>query len=120
MTDDQLLLIVLMLEEILCHGGARNNQLCLDQQYRAMSLCLSDLLWVRNLLSELNLFTGTMRIWCDNKSVINIANNLVQHERTKHVEIDRFFIKERLDDGTLKLRYVTSRDQVAGCLTKGL
>jgi hypothetical protein len=109
-----------MLEETLCHGGARNNQLCLDQQYRAMSLCLSDLLWVRNLLSELNLFTGTMRIWCDNKSAINIANNLVQHERTKHVEIDRFFIKERLDDGTLKLRYVTSRDQVAGCLTKGL
>jgi hypothetical protein len=34
-----------------------------EAEYRAMSLCLSDILWVRNLLSELNLFTGTMRIW---------------------------------------------------------
>jgi hypothetical protein len=91
-----------------------------EAEYRAMSVCLSDMLWVRNLLSELKLGEGFLKLWCDNKSAINIANNPVQHDRTKHVEIDRFFIKEQLDDGTLKLSHVASREQVADCLTKGL
>jgi len=56
-----------------------------------------------------------MRVWCDNKSAINIAYNPVQHDRTKHVEIDHFFIKEKLDSGIIKLRYVNSGGQVAGC-----
>ena len=34
---------------------------------------------------------------CDNKEACDIAHNLVQHDRTKHVEVDRFFIKEKLD-----------------------
>jgi hypothetical protein len=91
-----------------------------EAEFRAMSVCLSEMLWVKNLLSELRLMKGTLRLWCDNKSAINIANNPVQHDRTKHVEIDRFFIKERLDDGTLRLDFVTSGEQVADCLTKGL
>ena len=82
-----------------------------------MSVCLSEMLWLKNLLSELKL--GEV-YWCYNKAAINIANNSVQHDRTKHVEIDRLFIKERLDDGTLKLSHVASSEQVADCLTKGL
>jgi hypothetical protein len=46
---------------------------------------------------------GTLKLRCDNKSAINVANNLVQHDQAKHVEIDHFFIKEHLYDGTLKL-----------------
>ncbi|WVZ55593.1 hypothetical protein U9M48_006233 [Paspalum notatum var. saurae] len=91
-----------------------------EAEYRAMSVCLSEMLWVKNLLSELKLWKGSLRLWCDNKSAINIANNPVQHDRTKHVEIDRFFIKERLDDGTLKLYHIASVEQLADCLTKGL
>jgi hypothetical protein len=59
-------------------------------------------------------------LWCDNKSAINIANNPVQHDRTKHVEIDRFFIKEKLDDGIIRINHVTSSEQITDCLTKGL
>jgi len=58
-----------------------------------------------------------MRVRCDNKSAISIANNPVQHDRTKHVEIDRFFIKE---NGILELIHVNSGGQIADCLTKGL
>ena len=36
------------------------------------------------------------------------------------MEIDRFFIKEKLDDGIIKISYVTSSEQIADCLTKGL
>lgn len=59
-------------------------------------------------------------LYCDNKAAINIANNPVQHDRTKHVEIDRHFIKEKLDSGVICLPYITSASQVADVLTKGL
>jgi hypothetical protein len=83
-------------------------------------VCFSELLWLKGLLSELKLIRrGPLNLWCD-KSAINIANNPVQHDRTKHVEIDRFFIKEQLDEGTLKLSHVNSRGQIVDFLTKGL
>jgi hypothetical protein len=44
----------------------------------------------------------------------------MQHDRTKHVEIDRFFIKEKLDNGLLELSHVATGEKVADCLTKGL
>jgi len=92
-----------------------------EAEYRAMSLVVCEMLWLRSLLSELKVLRkGPMKIWCDNMSAINIANNPVQHDRTKHVEIDRFFIKEKLDDGSIELRHVNSGSQIADSLTKGL
>ncbi|WVZ83587.1 hypothetical protein U9M48_030719 [Paspalum notatum var. saurae] len=80
-----------------------------EAEYRAMSLVVCEMLWLSSLLSELKVLRkGPMKIWCDNMSAINIENNPVQRDRTKHVEIDRFFIKEKLDDGSIELRHVNS------------
>ena len=86
-----------------------------------MAVGLCEMTWLKNLLAELWLFKGKpLQLWCGNKSAINIANNPVQHDRTKHVEIDRFFIKDQLNSGALLLKYVKSGEQLADCLTKGL
>lgn len=55
---------------------------------------------------------------CDNKSVIDIAHNHVHKDRTKHVKIDRHFIKEKLEDGIISFQFVTSEDQFPDILTK--
>jgi hypothetical protein len=92
-----------------------------EAEYRAMALGVAEMLWLRALLVELKIDQrAQMKLWCDNKSAINIANNPVQHDRTKHIEIDRFFIKEKLNSGLLELGHVSTRDQAANCLTKGL
>jgi hypothetical protein len=84
-----------------------------------MALGVAEMLWLKCLLTDLKLDQGTqMKFWCDNQSAISIANNPVQHDRTKHVEIDRFFIKEKLDNGILGLSYIATGEQVADCLIK--
>jgi hypothetical protein len=92
-----------------------------EAKYRAMALSVAEMIWLRSILVKLKMNQGVqMKLWCDNKSAINIANNPVQHDRTKHLEIDRLFIKEKLNSGLLELGHVATREQVADCLTKGL
>ena len=57
---------------------------------------------------------------CDNKAAIAIANNLVQYDRTKHVGVDRHFIKDHLNQGTIILPFVSSQTQLADVLTKAV
>ncbi|RVW51418.1 Retrovirus-related Pol polyprotein from transposon RE1 [Vitis vinifera] len=61
-----------------------------------------------------------IRLFCDNKAACDIAHNPVQHDHTKHVEVDRFFIKEKLDDKIVKLPKIRSEDQLADILTKAV
>jgi hypothetical protein len=92
-----------------------------EAEYRAMTLSICEMMWLKRLLGELKVLrNGTMRLHCDNVAAINIANNPVLFERTKHVEIDKFFIKEKIDSGVLRLKHINSCNQLADCLTKGL
>ena len=85
----------------------------------AQGVC--ELLWLQKILEELNLSDKeALSLFCDNKAAISIAQNLVQHDRTKHIEIDRHFIKEKLTEGILSLHHVTSDKQLADVFTKGL
>ncbi|XP_074336033.1 secreted RxLR effector protein 161-like [Apium graveolens] len=82
-----------------------------EAEYRAMALSLCEMIWIRKLLVKLRLFKRVpMKLWCDNKLAINIAKNPVQHDRTKHIEIDRFFIKENIDAKSLELSYIRTVD----------
>ncbi|RVX17300.1 Copia protein [Vitis vinifera] len=84
-----------------------------------MVLRLCEGLWLRLLLQDLGyLSRQPIRLFCDNKATCDIAHNPVQHNRTKHVEVDRFFIKEKLDDKIVELPKIRSEDQLADILTK--
>ena len=57
---------------------------------------------------------------CDNEAAIQISKNPVQHDRTKHVEVDRHFIKEKLEAIIIEFPFVLSEDQLADILTKAV
>ena len=92
-----------------------------EAEYRGMAQGVCELLWIKNLLQKLKIpHTLPMKLFCDNKVACNIAHNLVQHDRTKHVEIDRHFIKEQLEAKIIEVPHVRSEDQLTYILTKAV
>jgi hypothetical protein len=79
------------------------------------------MLWLKILLKELGFDSKDfMRLYCNNKATINIVHNPAQHNGTKHVEIDRHFIKEKLRVSIICTLYVKTREQLADILTNGV
>ena len=75
-----------------------------EAEFKGMTLGLCEALWLRLLLQDLGYLSKQLiRLFCDNKAAYEVAHNQVQHDRTKHVEVDRFFIKEKLDDEIVEL-----------------
>lgn len=92
-----------------------------EAEFRGIVKGITEILWIRKLLLELGLaIPSPAYLKCDNKASISISENPVQHDRTKHIEIDRHFIREKLDDGVIALPFVRSEDQLADVLTKAV
>lgn len=85
-----------------------------EAKFRGMSHGVCELLWIKHVLQDLGIdYKDPMSLHCDNKAAIEIAHNPVQHDRTKHVEVDRHFIKENLDRKVIQFPFVRSEDQLA-------
>ena len=67
-----------------------------------------------------NLELDTTMILCDNQSCIKMTENLVFHDRSKHIEIRYFYIRDMMQKGAIKLQYVSIDEQVFDVLTKPL
>jgi hypothetical protein len=90
-----------------------------EAEFGGMVKGVCELLWLRKILVELGMNPKKeMKLYYDNKVGIDISHNPVQHDRTKHIEVDRHFIKEKLDSCIISLPFVRSVEHVADILTK--
>ena len=92
-----------------------------EDEYRGVANAVAELTWLRNLFLEMRLpFTKASIIFCDNVSAVYLSTNPVQHQCTKHVEIDIHFVREKVAMGHVKVIHVPSSRQYADIFTKGL
>ena len=92
-----------------------------EAEYRAMALATCELMWLKQLLQELKLYESEpMELVCDNQAALHIASNPVFHERTKHIELDCHFIREKITSKEINTVFVNSHDQLADVFTKSL
>ena len=90
-------------------------------EYRAVANGVAEACWLRQLLQELhNPLTTSTLVYCDNVSAVYLSTNPVQHQRTKHVEIDLHFVRERVAIGDVCVLHVPTTSQFADIFTKGL
>ena len=92
-----------------------------EAEYRALANGASEGHWIYEILSDLRVeYAGPIHFFCDNKSAIALAKNPGLQGRIKHMERDHMFFKEHMDEGIFDLEFVSSVDQAADVLTKGL
>ncbi len=92
-----------------------------ESEYRAMAQSSCEILWLRQLLAEVGITQSSpSKLRCDNQAALHIASNPVYHERTKHIEVDCHFIREKIQENLISTHYVKTGEQLGDLFTKAL
>ena len=92
----------------------------MEAEYIAADLCCAQILWMKQTLRDFDLSFEHVPIKCDNTSAIRISKNLVQHSKTKHIEIRHHFLRDHAKKGDITLEFVSTKDQLANIFIKPL
>jgi hypothetical protein len=91
-----------------------------EAEYIAVGACCAQLLWMKQTLRDFGCDFKRIPLLCDNESAIKLANNPVQHSRTKHIDIRHHFLRDHEAKGDIKLCHVNTENQLADIFTKPL
>jgi hypothetical protein len=92
-----------------------------EAEYRAVANGVAEACWLRQLLQELHApLTKSTLVYCDNVSAVYLSTNPIQHQCTKHVEIDLHFVREHVAIGDVCVLHVPMTSQFADIFMKGL
>jgi len=90
-----------------------------EAEYKALADGTAEVIWLQYLLTDLQVpSVSTPTIWCDNLGATYLPANPIFHARTKHVEVDYHFVRDRVAKKEIQIRFVPSRDQLANVFTK--
>ena len=92
-----------------------------EAEYIATTTAATQALWLSRMLVELlGRKVDVIELKVDSKSALALAKNPVFHERSKHIRIKYHFIRDCLEDGSIKASHIATTDQLANILTKSL
>ncbi|GKD44481.1 hypothetical protein Tco_1269126 [Tanacetum coccineum] len=91
-----------------------------EAEYISAEKACQQALWMKQALIDYDVPLDDVPIMCDNKGMIDLSKNLVQHSRTKHVEIRHHFLLDNVQKGHISIEKVSSVDNIVGILTKPL
>jgi transposase InsO family protein len=92
-----------------------------EAEYMALTQAVKEAIWLRRLLHELGFeaqVSGPTKIFEDNQSSIAIAKNPIHHSRTKHIDIQHHFVRDKVETMEIELQYLSTEEMIADALTK--
>lgn len=108
-------------QPVVSRSSAEVSRSSAEAEYRAEANAVAECTWLRQLLGEFGhpMCKATI-VYCDNVSAVYMASNPVHHRRTKHIELDIHFVREKVALGDVRVFHVPTGQQYADVLTKGL
>lgn len=92
-----------------------------ESEYRALANVTAEVVWLHSLCLELGISVAAPhQVWCDNSSAVALSANPVFHARTKHIEVDVHFTREKVAAKFINVGSVSGQEQVADIFTKPL
>lgn len=91
-----------------------------EAEYMAAAFATKEALWLSKLLAMFGLWVSPISIWCDSQSAIHLIKNAVISQRSKHIDVQHHFLRERVARGEVLFVYCNTSENVADCLTKAL
>lgn len=92
-----------------------------EAEYMAMASCVQESIWLKQFGCELDKsFEGPVHLLCDNQSAIQLANCDGYRQRTKHIDIRHHYIREKVENGTVVIKYIPTDEMAADNLTKAV
>jgi hypothetical protein len=91
-----------------------------EAEYISAGSCCAQLLWMKATLNDFGIKIKNVPLFCDNESAIKLTQNLVQHSRTKHIDIRHHFIRDHQQKGDISIESIGTEDQLADIFTKPL
>jgi hypothetical protein len=91
-----------------------------EAEYIAAGHCCAQLLWMRQNLRDYGYKLTKVPLLCDNESAIRMADNPVEHSRTKHIAIRYHFLRDHQQKGDIEIAYINTKEQLADIFTKPL
>lgn len=94
-----------------------------EAEYIALSLAISEACWLRNLILDFNILNDgvlSVIIYEENQSAIKVCKNPEFHKRLKHIDIRYHFIRDKVNDKVVSLKYISTKLQIADFFTKPL
>ena len=108
---------------LVCWSSKKQNCVSLstaESEYIAAGSCCTQLLWMKQTLKDYGIHLKQVPLYCDNESTIKIANNPVQHSKTKHIEIRHHFLRDHVMKEDIGIIHINTEEQLADIFTKPL
>jgi hypothetical protein len=116
--------VVNFLGGLLFHGLLKSkNSVALstaEAEYISAGNCCAQLLWMKQTLLDYGIIFKNVSLMCDNESTVKLATNLVQHSRTKHIDIRYHFLRDHVGKEDITIYSIGTDDQLADIFTKSL
>ncbi|KAH9706497.1 hypothetical protein KPL70_012225 [Citrus sinensis] len=89
-----------------------------EAEYMAATQACKEAIWIQRLLEELGHKQQKIPVFCDSQSALHIARNPAFHSRTKHIGVQYHFVREVVEDGSVDLQKIHTKENLADVLTK--
>lgn len=89
-----------------------------EAEYMAATQACKEAIWIQRLMEELGHKQQKISVYCDSQSALHIARNPTFHSRTKHIGVQYHFVREVVEEGSVDMQKIHTKDNLADVMTK--